>query len=233
MSALDSRAQGDNPLPSPHMHEVSIPDALAAGEHQTADGAAAGVVDLGVDPQVAFRHAGVGGDGHLDGPDEAVPLLAGVLAGVVGEVTDEGGLQAFEALVVVVGDPHGELVGGDDPADAHLTAVVHLPDDAPPDLDWLQPAPERLGESALHEPLEPTLELLQPHGGGLYPQGEISIPAPAVCAELGLVCPSIRASGGQVRCDDVRGGCMTPRCYADASTRASGGIGRRAGFRCL
>jgi hypothetical protein len=41
---------------------------------------------------------------------------------------------------------------------------VHFPGEATADLDWLQPATERLGEGALDEALEPSLELLESHG---------------------------------------------------------------------
>ena len=57
-----------------------------------------------------------------------------------------------------------EVVGGEGASGGHGALEVHFPGEAAADLDWLQPATERLGEGALDEALEPSLELLESHG---------------------------------------------------------------------
>ena len=91
------------------------------------------------------------------------------------------------------------------------------------DLDGLESAAEGLVEGPLHQPLEPPLEPLESHAESVpsSPRNEAA-----------------RAARRTSRGSRTFWG-STPRCSGDGRSgypvalRASGGIGRRAGFRCL
>jgi hypothetical protein len=72
-------------------------------------------------------------------------------------------------LVVLRTQLHREVVGDHSPsADVDGSAVVHLTDEAPADLDGSQSTPESTGEHAFDHALETPLEPRQTHGATLY-----------------------------------------------------------------
>src|SRR5690606_33885301 len=114
----------------------------------------------------------VGGELDLDGAEEAVALVAGVLAGSVGQLAAQVVLDLGEPLVVGGADAHLERVGRHRaPPDVDRSVVVHLAREAAADLDRAQAAAEHPGEGALDQVLELALEALQAHGGKRYPGG--------------------------------------------------------------
>ena len=101
----------------------------------------------------------------VTGPDELVALVAGVLAGRLGELAGEGLGERLEALEVGGREVHADVVGRDRaPAHAEGAAVVEHAGHPVTDLDGLESAAEGLVERALDQPLEPPLEPLESHG---------------------------------------------------------------------
>ena len=96
------------------------------------------------------------------------------------------------------------------PAHSEGSARVEHVRDPSPDLDGLQPAAEGLVEGALDQPLEPALEPLESHATRSVP---VTPFAPTF-------------TGANTGKDGTTSLVRSP-------LRASGGIGRRAGFRCL
>ena len=117
---------------------------------------------------------------------EGVPLVAGVLAGGVGQLSGEGVGDLGEGGVVLGADHHHEGVGDDGaPPDVDGPVDVHLAGEAPADLDRSEAGPEDAREGALDGLLQPLLEPLQPHGpptipvvGGPVPASGDPSPAP-------------------------------------------------------
>ena len=190
----------------------------------------------------------------VTGPEELVALVAGVLPGGFGELAGEGVGERLEALGVGGGEVDADVVRRDEAA-AHAegAAVVEHADHAVPDLDGLEPAAEGLVERALDQPLEPALEPLESHvTSALGARSRLSFSGrdtrSTVVRSRGRgVCLGRECTGGSCRfrgsvnraCapltpnpDELTESGAQPHWYA-ASPRASGGIGRRGGFRCL
>ena len=110
-----------------------------------------------------------------------------------------------------------KTLGAMRPAHAHPAVQVHLARQPPPDLYRLEVASERLGQRTLHQTLEALLELLESHGS---PQ------------TTGPRRP-IRAHGRPDLPTKAIEALSRPGYYSCPVARASGGIGRRAGFRFL
>ena len=91
------------------------------------------------------------------------------------------------------------------------------------DLDGLESAAEGLVEGPLHQPLEPPLEPLESHGRECTEQSLATEPARAPAEHL-----EVRGRLRGQRRSFVGWAVGYP-----VALRASGGIGRRAGFRCL
>ena len=104
------------------------------------------------------------------GPEEGVALVAGVLAGGVGELAAQVVFDLGEAVAVVGIDPDRRRRWERGAAtDVDGTVVVHLAGQAPADLDRAQPALEDAGEGTLDHVLELALEALETHEGQRYP----------------------------------------------------------------
>src|SRR5690606_25094080 len=102
----------------------------------------------GAEPGVLLEH-------DLHWAHERVALVAGVLAGRVGQLAAEAVLHALELVEVTGGEGHDEVVGHERAAaDADRAVVVHLPDEATAELDGADPALEGTWEHALHGPLQ-------------------------------------------------------------------------------
>jgi hypothetical protein len=83
-----------------------------------------------------------------------VALVAGVLAGGLGQFGDQCVLDALEAGVVIGAERDGEGIGHDAPAlDVDRAVVVHLPEQAPTELDGADVALEGAGEHAVDHTL--------------------------------------------------------------------------------
>jgi hypothetical protein len=95
---------------------------------------------------------------------------------------------------------------------------IHLAGQPAADLDRLEAASKRLGQRTLHQTLEALLKLLESH---CLPEITGRGPRTGIHRASDLVTP-VRAAGPRRRRD-----------YCWPVTRASGGIGRRAGFRFL
>ncbi len=73
---------------------------------------------------------------HADRAHEVVALLAGVLAGGLGEFSDEGVLDLVETRVIDGAQHHGVLVGNDAATlDIDRAVVVHLADETTAEFD--------------------------------------------------------------------------------------------------
>ncbi len=160
----------------------------------------------------------------LDGAHEGVALLLGVVSGGVGEGVGEALLDLGELLVVLGAEGDGEVVGGGDlAAHVHRALVVHLPHEAPAELDGAQRRLERPGEDTLYQPLEATFEALQSHGRRYYP-GPPDAMGPSAVALCGRT--TTAAVGGRPETGPPSG-----RYHHVAHSREWRN-GRRAGFRC-
>ena len=83
-----------------------------------------------------------------------------MVVGDFDKLLDELLLDGLELRPVGGGEQHLEAVRCKDPSRRNGPAQVHLPRQAPADLDRLQPASEHPRESSLDETLEATLEAL-------------------------------------------------------------------------
>src|SRR3546814_7543903 len=103
-------------------------EAVARGQHYRSGPAAAlALAHPTGDLEGARVQAGVLLEVDLDGPHEAVALVARVLAGGVGQLAGEAVLHALELLEIAGGEGDGEAVGHDGVApDAERAVVVHL-----------------------------------------------------------------------------------------------------------
>ena len=164
---------------------------------------------------IAHRRVDLEADG--DRAHELVALFAGVVAGELGEVAGHRVGDLGELVGVLLRQVHGEVVGHHGVAPhADGAGVVHLAGEPPADLDGAQARPEGAGERPLDHLLQPLLEVPQSHRGR-----RLAMVRP------GRHPPAVRPA--PIRMWGVAEGCAT----VSTPTRASGGIGRRAGFRCL
>ena len=108
---------------------------------------------------------------HRDGDraHEDVVLGAGVLAGRLLELTDEGVEEALEAVEVGRRQVDHEGIGRDQAVHAHAALQVHLPGHPASDLHRVEVAPEGLGEGAVDHALEAPFEPLESHVGVSLP----------------------------------------------------------------
>ena len=140
------------------------PHPSAVGQDERAHVAAGALGDLGHHVVVAGLEALVGHERERHGTDELVALVAGVLAGGLGQLPGQRLGEGAEALEVGGGQIHPDVVGRDGtPVHAERPAVVEDARDPMTDLDGLEPAAEGLVEGALDQPLEPPLEPLESH----------------------------------------------------------------------
>ena len=150
---------------------------------------------------------------QVDVADEPVALVAGVVAGGVGELGAERVVDVGELGVVVVAEVHGEGVGDDLVAlDVDVAGGVDLADEAPADLDRADAGLEDAAEHALHQVLESAFEAAGTHGRPRYRPAAVPL-APGRRSRWSGVGPVAKVG--------------------ELVTRASGGIGRRGGFRFL
>src|SRR5690606_39571008 len=160
-------------------------------------------------------------DDHLDldRAHEPVALVAGVGPGGVGQLTPQRVLDLPELLVVARRQVDGEVVRGHRLAtDADRDVVVHLPGQAAGELDGSDARPEGAGERALDHAFQPPCETTDRHEWAGYR-----------CAPSFTLSGAGRGHGGPARRWWIL---RTPRYRRGLAARASGGIGRRAGFRC-
>ena len=139
------------------------PGAVGQDERAGADAAAGLLHDRG-DAEPAGLQLVVDRQLDRDRAHEVVALFPGVLAGGLAQLGAEGFVDVGEPGVVVGAEPEGEVVG-DDPAalDVDRAVLVHLPHEAPTELDRADAALEGAGEHALDHTLYAVLERLQAH----------------------------------------------------------------------
>ena len=135
----------------------------AVGQDERGGPPALALLDGRLDPQVALAALRVFGEVDRDRPDEVIVLVAGVLAGGVGELARERVAERREALGVGRRQHDREVVRRDDAVHTDRASGVELLHEPSSDLERLEPAAERLGERAFDEPLEASLEGLETH----------------------------------------------------------------------
>ena len=86
-----------------------------------------------------------------------------MLASRVGQLPCESIAKRREALEVVGGERDREVVGRDHAVHTGGTSGIELSHEPASDLERLETTAERLGERALDEPLEASLEGLETH----------------------------------------------------------------------
>ena len=141
----------------------------SASTTEAADQPGRALVDVGHHGEAAPALAGVLHHRHRDRAHEHVLLGAGMLAGGLLELADQGVQEALEAVEIGGGQVDDEGIGRDQPVDAQAPLQVHLPGHPAPDLHRMEFAPEGLGEGAVDHALEAPFELLQSHGGVSLP----------------------------------------------------------------
>ena len=100
----------------------------------------------------------------LDGTEELVALLPGVLPHRLDELAVEDIAEVLEPLEVRRGQEDVEVVGHDEAVDADRAAKVHLARQSAAELHRLELTAKRLGKRALDQTLQAALELLESHG---------------------------------------------------------------------
>jgi hypothetical protein len=142
----------------PELHPASV------GKDQRAQVLGRPLHDLGLHLEPAGAEGVVLDEGDRDGPQEVVPLVAGMLAGGVGQLARQDVRVGREPRQVVRGERDDDVVGHDPAApDADHASGVEGAGDLAADLDGLETGAEGLREGPLHQPLEPPLEPLESH----------------------------------------------------------------------
>ena len=172
--------------------------------------AASAFDDLGVDARSPRFAALVGHDVHLDRPDEVVALVAGVLADRLGELARRARRRSPRSARVSAGArPTAKWLGATVPAHAERAAGVELAHEPATDLDGLEAAAEGLARRCPR-------------------------PAARACARTAGVPSSDDIPAAVHSLSTARMTSATSRTVlVPCPARASGGIGRRAGFRFL
>ena len=141
----------------------------SASTTEAADRPGRALVDVRDHGEAAPALAGVLHHRDGDRAHEDVLLGAGVLAGRLLELADQGVQEALEAVEVRGRQVDDEGVGRDEAVDAQAPLEVHLPGHPTADLHRMELAPEGLGEGAVDHALEAPFELLQSHVGVSLP----------------------------------------------------------------
>src|SRR5690606_14046468 len=193
---------------------------VAGRQHQAAGAGAAGALaEAALDLEPPGAEGLVDDHLDLDRAHEPVALVAGVGPGGVGQLTPQRVLDLPELLVVARRQVDGEVVRGHRLAtDADRDVVVHLPGQAAGELDGSDARPVGAGERALDHAFQPPFETTDRHEWAGYR-----------CAPSFTLSGAGRGHGARARRWWIL---RTPRYRHGLAARASGGIGRRAGFRC-